>query len=168
MLRSFDSTCEALGLAVNKSKTKLITVLPPGQTDPSMPFALHICKADIQIVDTFAYLGCLVIDDCNAMQRLIPILRRPRRLSALSVGTFGTKWHLLKSVILPLLLYGLESAALLSHYLRRLQACNNSCLHIILGISLWEKKRNTYIREQAHLECIETTLMRCDYASWDT
>ena len=71
----------------------------------------------------------------------------------------STKLHLLKSVILPVLLYGLESAALLSHYLRHLQAFDNIGHCITLGISMWKKRRNTYIGEQVRVERIETTLM---------
>ena len=47
MLRSFDSTCPALGLTVSTSETKLMTVLPPGQADPTVPVPLYSGEADI-------------------------------------------------------------------------------------------------------------------------
>ena len=60
MLRSFDSTCAALGLTVCISNAKLMTVLSPGQADCAdcadcaMPVALHSSEADVLVVDTFA------------------------------------------------------------------------------------------------------------------
>ena len=42
-----------------------MTVLPSGQADAIVPVALHSSEADVQVVDTFAYLGCLMTDDCN-------------------------------------------------------------------------------------------------------
>ena len=70
------------------------------------------------------------------------------------------KLRLLKAVILLVLMYGFKSAALLSHHIRCLQAFNNRCLRVILGISLWKERRNTSLRAQAQQEHIDSILMR--------
>ena len=88
MLRSLDSTCTALGPTVSTSKTKLMTVLIPGQTDPAVPVALHSSEADVQVIDTFAYLGCLVTDDCNVDAEVNSCIEKA--LGA-SLGSFGIK-----------------------------------------------------------------------------
>ena len=66
-----------------------------------------------------------------------------------------------ESCYLPSADVWIGSAALHSHYVRRIQAFNNRCLCINLGISLWKERRNTSIRAQVQQEHIDTTLMRC-------
>ncbi len=58
-----------------------------------------------------------------------------------------TKIRLFNSVtIVPVLTYGLESAALSMSHQNQLQSFTMRCLRIILGISLHEENRNTEIR----------------------
>ena len=119
-------------------------------------------------MDTFAHLGCLVEKNCSVDAEVNSHIEKASRVFNLlsrilwyqKMIRTTTKLHLLKAVILPVLMYGLESAALLSHHVRCLQAFNSRCLRIILGISLWKERRNTSIRAQAQQECIDTTLMR--------
>ena len=54
---------------------------------------------------------------------------------------------ILNSVILPTLLYGLESAVLLEPHIRRLESFLICCLRVILGIFIRKKKRHTTIRK---------------------
>ena len=72
----------------------------------------------------------------------------------------STKCRLFKAVILPVLLYGSESWAPLNHHLQRLNTFVNQCLQTILGLSLFDKIRNTEIRNRANIERIETLLQR--------
>ena len=68
-----------------------MTVLPPGQADLAVPVALHSSEADIKVVDNFAYLGCLVTDDCSVDAEINSHIEKASGLSALSVGSFGTR-----------------------------------------------------------------------------
>ena len=168
MLRSFDSTCSSMGLTVSTAKTKVLAILPSGHTDPAIPLTLHPGEGDALVVDTFAYLGCLMEKNWSIDAEVNShIEKASRAFSSLSRVLLyqkrmhtSTKLCLLKAVILPVLMYRLESAALLSHHARCLQAFNNRCLRIILGISLWKERRNTPIRAQVRRECIDTTLMQ--------
>ena len=72
----------------------------------------------------------------------------------------STKCRLFKAVILPVLLYGSESWAPLNHHFQRLNTFVNQCLRTILGLSLFDKIRNTEIRNRANIERIETLLRR--------
>ena len=90
------------------------------------------------------------------------IEKASRAFSSLSRVLWNQKriLRLLKAVILSVLMYGLESVVLLSHHVQRLQAFDNKCLRIILGISQWKERRNTSIRAQAQQERVDTTLMQ--------
>ena len=65
MLRSLDCTCSLMGLTVSTAKTKVLAILPSGQTEPTIPLTLHPGEGDILVVDTFAYLGCHVEKNCS-------------------------------------------------------------------------------------------------------
>ena len=65
MLRSFDSTCSSMGLTISTARTKVLAFLPSGQTEPAIPFTLHPGEGDVLVVETFAYLGCLVEKNCS-------------------------------------------------------------------------------------------------------
>ena len=65
MLRSFDSTCSSMGLTVSTAKTKVLTFLPSGQTEPAIPLTLHSGEGDVLVMDTFAYLGCFMEKNCS-------------------------------------------------------------------------------------------------------
>ena len=66
--------------------------------------------------------------------------------------------RLFKNLILPVLLYGSESWASLSHHIQRLQKFVTRCTRIIFRISLWQKLRNTEIRKMANIERVEIML----------
>ena len=124
MLRSFDSTCSSMGLTVSTAKTKVLAFLPSGQIEPAIPLTLHPGESDVLVVDTFAYLGCLVEKNCSIDAEVnFHIEKASRAFSSLSRVLWykkrirtSTKLCLLKVVILPVLKYGLESAVLLSHH----------------------------------------------------
>ena len=65
MIRSFVSTCSSMSLTVSIAKTKMLAILPSGQTEPAIPLALYPGEGDVLVMDTFAYLGCLVEKNCS-------------------------------------------------------------------------------------------------------
>ena len=145
MLRSLLSTCSSMGLTVSTAKTKVLAVLPSRQIEPAIPLTLHPEQGDVLIVDTFAYLGCLVEKNCSVDAKVNSCIEKAwRAFSSLNRVLWyqkkrictSTKLHLLKAVILPVLMYRLESTVFLSHHVRHLQAFNNRCVRIILGSSL--------------------------------
>ena len=68
------------------------------------------------------------------------------------------KLNIFVSVVLSTLLYGLDTAVLLEPQIHRLQSFVMGSLRFILGVSLWDGKRDTSIREMANLQRIYTML----------
>ena len=101
------------------------------------------------MVSNFQYLGSFVQNDCQinivvnsrlskaslAFWSLLHILWLQRKIQTV------TKIHILKTVILPTLLYGLESAVLLDPHICRLQSFLIPCLRVTFGISFRKKNR---------------------------
>ena len=71
-----------------------------------------------------------------------------------------TKIRLFKVLILPVLLYGSESWAPLSHQVQRLNTFVNLCLRNIFGLTLLDKTRNTDLRHRVGIDRVETMLQR--------
>ena len=65
-----------------------------------------------------------------------------------------------KAVILPTLLYGSETWNLLQHNIQQLQVFVNRCLRIITGFSLWEKMRNTQLRNKAYIDRVDVMIQK--------
>ena len=61
-------------------------------------------------------------------------------------------------MVLPVLLYGCESWAPLSHHVQWLQKFVTRCWRIIYNIFFWQKLRNTEIRKIANIERVETMI----------
>ena len=70
----------------------------------------------------------------------------------------STKLNIFVSVVLSTLLYGLETAVLLEPQIHRFQSFVMTSLLSILGVSLWDDKRDTSIRKIANLQRISTML----------
>ena len=94
----------------------MLAFLPSGQTEPAIPLTLHPGEGDVLVVDTFAYLGCLMEKNCSVDAEVNSCIEKASRaFSSLSRVLWyqkrihtSTKLCLLKAVILPVLMYGLE------------------------------------------------------------
>ena len=166
LLESLDSKCRHMGLTINCKKTKLLAVLPDAGTQPPAPILLHAESDPIEVVSSFQYLGSTVASDCTSNVEASSRITKASQ----SFGSFNRiLWHQKKiklstklrnfdSVVLSSLLYGLETAVLLEPQIHRLQSFVMRCLRSILGVSLWDGKRDTSIRRSTHLQRISTVL----------
>ena len=146
-------------------KDETLVVLLSECSHIQTPVTIHLVPVDepIETVSHFHYLGSIVQNDCgldieinsrickasHAFQSLSRILWYQRKIKT------STKVCLLNSVILPILLYGLEFTVLQPH-VRRLESFLIHCLQIILGISVREQKCHTTIRKIAKQQRISS------------
>ena len=165
MLDSLATNCKKLGLTISCKKTKTLAVL----TNPGAQSPAHIQlvpgSEPIKVVSHFQFLGSTVQNDCGmdsevssriskasfAFHSLSHILWCQRKIQT------STKVCVLSSVILPTLLYGLESTVLEPH-VRHLESFVICCLGIILGVSVREKKHHTTMRKMAKQPRISSIL----------
>ena len=161
MLTSLSTHCRNLGLSINCAKTKTMAVLPSDTCTPPAPIHLFPDQPTIEPVSSFHYLGSIVQDDCGSdLEVNSQICKASQVFGSLSRILWyqkkirsQTKLRIFSSVILPTLLYGTECVVLLEPQIHRLQSFIMRCLCIILGISVWDMKRNTVIRKLASPLC---------------
>ena len=169
MLDSLSTCSKKLGLTISCKKTKSVAVLPYEGPQIQSPVSIHLVPGDepIKVVSHFQYLGSIVQNDrgmdteinsrickaTSAFQSLFRTLWYQRKIKT------STKLRILNSVILPTLLYGLESTVLLEPHVRHLESFVIRCLQIILGISVREKKHHTTICKMAKQQRISSILL---------
>ena len=167
MLESLEARCMDLGLTISYKKTKLLAVLPSDSYPKPSPVRLRSEEDPIDVVTSFQYLGSIVSDDCSAGteidSRISKASQAFRSLSRIlwyqKKIKCHTKLRIFSSVIMPTLLYGLETVALQELHVSRLQSFVGRCLRVILGISLWERRRNTTIRKMGRQQRVSAILM---------
>ena len=166
LLESLDSSCHHMGLTINYKKTKLLAVLPGADAHPTSPISLHPDCDPIEVVPSLQYFGSYLSNNCTLE---VEISTRITKASQSYGSLSRILWHQRKiksttklsifvSVVLSTLLYGLETAVLLEPQIHRLQSFVMRGLRSILGVSLWDGKRDTSITKIAHLQRISTLL----------
>ena len=166
MLDSLATTCKKLGQIISCKKTKTLAVLTnPGAQSPA-PIQLVPGGEPIKVVSHSQYLGSIVQNDCgmdaevssrickasSAFHSLSRILWCQQKIQT------STEVRILNSVILPTLLYGLESTVLLEPHVRSLESFVIHCFRIILGVSVREKKRHITMRKMVKQQRISFIL----------
>ena len=144
-----------------------MTILPKQNKLPKQTSSNNFLK-NIEEVKQFKYLGAILTDEVELNAEV------DARVNKVSIA-FGclnklvwyqpaikhsTMFQLFKAVILSVLLYGCESWAPLNHHIQRLNTFINRCIRTILGLSLFDKLRNTDLRRRANIERVETILQR--------
>ena len=166
------STCfKKLGLSISCKKTKSLAVLPFQRPDALSPAPIHLVPGEepIEVVLHFQYLGSIVQDDCGVdTERLALGSAKSHQHFSPCLPSCGISARsrpppriLFSSVIILILLYGLESSVLLKSHIRRLQSFVIHCLRIIVGISIRQKKCHTTTRKMAKQQRISSILAQC-------
>ena len=154
------------GLKINIEKTKKMMILPKQKILPKItPDNNLLEKIEVK---HFKYLGVFLTNEVSLDTEVNARVKK----ASMAFGClkklvwyqpaikYSTKYRLFKAVILPVLLFESESWAPLNHHLQRLNTFVNQCLQTILGFSLFDKIKNTQIRNCENIERIETLLRR--------
>ena len=84
MLQSLDEKCQQLGLTISTTKTKIMAVLPSGdsvreQFPRPEAIMLRPNSDPVEIVSNFEYLGSTVSDDCSLSAEVEARIRKASR-----------------------------------------------------------------------------------------
>ena len=137
-----------LGLTISCSKTKPLAVLPSDLYPEPVLISLFPDDDPVEVVSNFQYLGSIVQDNCGTVievdSRICKSSKAFRSLCRILWYQCKIKTHIklciFNAVVLPTLLYGLESLVLHEPQLHCLQGFVMRCLRIILRVSIREKK----------------------------
>ena len=137
-LETLHEETKPLGLQVSWTKTKVQVF--GGLLDETVQ-SVHACGEDIEILETFAYLGSVVHNSGGSRHEVLRRIGLAHGvMDSLNVSIWRcrylcrrTKIRLFKSLVLPVLLYGCETWTLNSDLKRRIDAFGNKCLRRIMG-----------------------------------
>lgn len=153
---------EQVGLRVNVGKSKLMRLNLPGSFQP-----LRVGDVDIEEVDRFCYLGCIIAKDGGAkmcVENRIVKARQAfgmlKRIWASSKMSRDLKLRFFWSNVMSVLLYGGETWKTTSSINASLQTFINGCLRRILNIRLTDRVSNDVLWQRTRFERVELTLLR--------
>jgi len=139
-LRILSEEASPLGLTISWAKTKIQSLSDYAAADAPPP-NVRVGAQEVEVVDSFIYLGSKITRDCSSDQEIIRRIQLARsafgRLSRVWKSTSfrtTTKLRLLDSTVYSVLLYGCATWTLSAAMSRRLDAFQRSCLRNILGI----------------------------------
>ena len=144
-----------------------MAVLPASLCAQPVPIHLFPNYPPVEPVPSFQYLGSVIQENCGSnLEVSSRVCNASQAFGSLSrilwyqkkIRT-QTKLRIFSSVIIPTMLYGTECTVLLQPHIDRLQSFIMRCLRIILGISVWDMKRNTTIRKLAHQQRLSSLLL---------
>ena len=169
VLRSLDAVCSGVGLSISSKKFKILAICPSISLGaPPRAVQLSLEEEPVAVVEEFEYLGSTISQDCTLDREIsVRISKAARTFGSLYRVLWcrkrlktSTKMRLFKSVVLSTLMYGSETWVPSAAHMKRLQAFIMGCLRVILGVTRWEKKRNTELCSMAGIERVEVMVMR--------
>lgn len=149
MVTSLNRQAASVGLKMNLTKTK--TMMPTEQQE-----TINVDNITIENVEEYIYLGQTVRLDRESQAK------ESKRRSKLAWAAFGKLSFILRSnniqqhlktkvfnqCILPIMTYGTENWSLTKAHLQKLAVTQRAMERAMLGISLSDKKKNTWIRQK--------------------
>jgi len=159
-LETMASEAASLGLEVNWLKTK-VQALGSRKDKPTI---VTILGNEVAVVDEFVYLGSLL----HSTTQSSPDVARRKAITRAAMQNLDnqiwksrislhTKLKLYNTCILPIFLYGSECWAVTENDVRKIDALDQWCLRMLLGINWHQHVRNDEVRrltKQPHLSAI--------------
>ena len=169
VLRTLHTTCSGMRLSICCKTSKILAVCP-NNSSSMQPRAVQLCSDEVPVavVEDFEYLGCTISHDCSLDQE---ISKRISKASQTFRSLYRVLWcqkrlktktklRLFQAIVLSTLLYGSETWAPLAKHTKRLQAFIMDCLRVVLGVTRWDKMRNTQLLSLGGLDRVEVMIMR--------
>ena len=152
MVSALDRACTRWGMTINATKTKTMTVGKEEENEVTITLRGNPLEA----VESFSYLGSEVGENAKVGSDVGTRLEKASRVyqkwrkevfRSRSVSK-RTKLHVFRVMVMPVLLYGAETWAVTQQELRKLHAFQMKCLREIVGVTLWDRRRNVDILEE--------------------
>ncbi|KAG0711750.1 Major facilitator superfamily domain-containing protein 1 [Chionoecetes opilio] len=165
-LEALHEEAKSLGLEVSWLKTKVQVF--GGLLDETVQ-SVHACGEDIEILESFAYLGSAVNNDGGSCQE---VLRRIGIAHGVMDSLSGSIWRcqypcsrtkirIFKLLRIPVLIYGCETWTLNSDLKRRIDAFGNKCLRRIMGYRSDDYVSNQLLHHETESRPLTCIVRQC-------
>ena len=164
ILDRFSNSCEAFGLTISLTKTKVMFTPAPG--DQYIEPNIFVHGTRLGVVEKFVYLGSTLTKDGSLDEEIhlriqkasVAFGRLEKRVWAARDITIHTKVCVYKACVLTALLYASETWTLLRKHLKILERFQQKCLRRILNISWESRTPNTDVLVRADCLSIEALI----------
>ena len=161
MLTDIHTTSNPVGLKMHLGKTKVMF------NDHVTPTNITVAGTTIDQVDSYIYLGRKLTQNGD----LLPEIKRRIALGWSAFGqvdnimrskkaTMKIKRKVFNEYILPVMTYGSETWALSKSMETMLAVAQRKMERIMIGITLRDRRRNTWIRQQTKVTDVIATIRR--------
>ena len=166
LTNSFREAAEKIGLRINQEKTKVMEIARRYEMDGHV----NIDGMEVEVVETFKYLGMTVARDGNIKEEINERIGAANRclfslISLLKKRSISerTKLRVYNTIIRPVLIYGCETWSLTKKQEKRLEVFENKVLRIVTGpvydqgMQEWRRRHNWELRgrtKQPHISQI--------------
>lgn len=166
LLNSFAVSARRFGLTINVRKTQILCL--PVHGIPAIPPSIIVNGNNLEVVDSFTYLGSNVATDCSLDTEITSrIAKATQAFGALHSKLWNkrgircqTKLQVYQSVVLSTLLYASETWTYYRRHIRMLDRFHQSCLRKILHIRWQDRISDVEVLQRANTTGIEAMLMK--------
>ena len=152
MIDALDRACTQWGMKISGDKTKVLSIGEPPGDRP----AITLKGQALEEVDSFSYLGSEVEQTSRAekdvkirIEKAATVYQMWRRKVFRSRNlSRRTKVQVFRAMVMSVLLYGAETWTVTQQDIRRLKTFQMRCLRDIVGVTLWDMRRNVDILEE--------------------
>ena len=137
-LEALHEEAKSLGLQVSWPKTKVQVF---GGLLGETVQCIHACGEDIDILESFTYLGSIILNNGGSRQEVLRRIDLVHIVMDLLSTSIWRCWYLcrrtniriFRSLVITVLLYGCETWTLNTDLKRRIDVFGNKCLRRIMG-----------------------------------
>jgi hypothetical protein len=157
-------------MIINTTKTKTMTAGKDDENDAS----INLRGNPLEAVELFSYVGSEVGKNARIggdvgtrLEKVSRVYQKWRKevFRSRSVSK-RTKVHVLRVMVMPVLLYGAETWVVTQQELRKLHAFQMKCLRDIVGVTLWDRRRNADILEETGKLPVKYVQLRRKQLQW--
>lgn len=165
MIEELEREGRKVGLEMNINKTKVMRV------NMSEKEILRVGDREIEEVEEFVYLGSLISknDEWDEINRRVNLawgsFSKYRHFLRNKNIKIKLKIKIMKSCVLPTLLYGCETWVFKKQYINKLRCVIRRMERAILGVTLRDRKRNSWVRERTRMIDVGTRMwgLKCNW-----
>ena len=153
MLNVLDQACSWWGMTISTGKSKILSVGVQLEHQPHITLQGQV----LEDVESFSYLGSELGQTAKVEREVAVRLEKASKVYQIWRQKIfrnrnlsrPTKMHVFRTMVMSVLLYGAETWPVTQHDIRKLKTFQMRCLRDIVGVTLWDMRRNADILEEA-------------------
>ena len=149
MLNVLDQACSRWGMTISTGKSKILSVGVQLEHQPHITLQGQV----LEDVESFSYLDSELGQTAKVEREVAARLEKASKVYQIWRQKVFRNWnlsrptkvHVFRTMVMSVLLYGAETWPVTQHDIRKLKTFQMRCLQDIVGVTLWDMRRNADI-----------------------